>query len=159
VGEPSHQEAQDWAERMAKYLADTDGLPMIAGRILGWLTICDPPEQTAAQIAEAIGASRASLTTNLRLLTSIGFLTQVTKPGYRTVFYRVDDDAWARVGQRQIASMKALGQIIRDGMALVGQAPDRGARIRSANEGFTWMEKVLADAPPIPSPGQTTKER
>ena len=62
-----------WVERIAKYCADQDGLPMTAGRILGWLSICVPAEQSAAQIAEAVGASRASLTTNLRLLSSVGF--------------------------------------------------------------------------------------
>ena len=86
-----------WVERVAKYCADQDGVPLIAGRVLGWLIICDPPEQSAAQIAEAIGASRASLTTNLRLLGSVGFLRQSTKPGDRTVYYRVDDDAWETV--------------------------------------------------------------
>jgi hypothetical protein len=37
------------------------------------------------------------------------------------VFYRVDANAWAHVVQRQIATMTALVQIIRDGMTLVGQ--------------------------------------
>jgi DNA-binding transcriptional ArsR family regulator len=157
--EPSHQEVLGWAERMAKYCVDTDGMPLIAGRILGWLTICDPPEQTAGQIAEAIGASRASLTTNLRLLTSIGFVTQLTRPGNRTVFYRVDDDAWARVVHRQIAVMTALGEILRDGMTLVGPSTERGARLRTANEVFTWIEKVFADAPPLPSARHTRTRR
>jgi Leucine carboxyl methyltransferase len=78
-------------------------VPLIAGRILGWLTIAAPAEQTAAQIAEAIGASRASLTTNLRLLASVGFLGQRTRPGERTARRLVDDDLAARFlppGQR-----------------------------------------------------------
>ena len=55
-------------------------MPLIAGRILGWLTIAVPAEQSAGQIADAIGASRASLTTNLRLLSSVGFVTALTRP-------------------------------------------------------------------------------
>jgi DNA-binding transcriptional regulator GbsR (MarR family) len=148
-----------WVERIAKYCADQDGLPLIAGRILGWLTVCDPPEQTAGEIAVAIGASRASLTTNLRLLGSIGFTTQLTKPGNRTVYYRVDEDAYEKVVQRQITSLTSLGEIMRDGMVLVGAAQKRGARVRSAFEVLSWLDKVFADAPPLPSARRTTRKR
>lgn len=111
-------------------------MPLIAGRVLGWLMICDPPEQSAEEIAAAIGASRASLSTNLRLLTSVGFLHQLTKPGSRTVYYRVDDDAWEKVVQRQVASLASLGRIMRDGMTLAGPSATRTARIVAAHEVF-----------------------
>lgn len=78
------------ADQTSRYCADQDGVPLIAGRILGWLVVCDPPEQSAGQIAEAIGASRASLTTNLRLLGSVGFVRQVTKPGTEARAFEVD---------------------------------------------------------------------
>lgn len=149
---PPDAEVLEWVERMARYCAEQDGVPLIAGRILGWLTICVPAEQSAARIAEAIGASRASLTTNLRLLSSVGFLVQVTRPGDRTVYYRVDDAAWARVVQRQVASLTSLGGILRDGMNLVDGPPEHGARLRTAHTVFAWLEQVFADAPPVPAP-------
>lgn len=99
--------------------------------MLGWLLFCDPPEQSAGQIADAIGASQASLTTNLRLLGSVGFVSQVTKPGDRTVYYRVDDDAWESVVRRQIASLASFGDIMRDGLSLTGRSTRRSSRIRA----------------------------
>jgi len=156
--DPPRAEVLDWVERIAKYCADQDGLPMIAGRILGWLTVCVPAEQSAAQIAEAIGASRASLTTNLRLLTSVGFLGQVTRPGERTVYYRVDDAAWARVVQRQVESLSSLGGILRDGLRLVDDAGEQGAaRMRTAHAVFSWLDGVFASAPPLPSANDTAR--
>jgi hypothetical protein len=149
------EDVLDWVERIAKYCADQDGLPLIAGRILGWLTVCVPAEQSAAQIAEAIRASRASLTTNLRLLTSVGFLDQVTRPGERTVYYRVDDAAWARVVQRQVQSLSALGGILRDGLDLV--EGEHGGRMRTAHAVFSWLDDVFAAAPPLPSADDTTR--
>jgi hypothetical protein len=151
VAEPDRDAVLAWVERVAKYCADQDGVPLIAGRVLGWLVVCDPPEQSAAQIAEAIGASRASLTTNLRLLGSVGFLRESTKPGDRTVYYQVDDDAWETVVRRQIASLASFGDIMRDGLTLVGRSPARNSRIRAARDVFAWMERVFADAPPLPS--------
>ncbi|WP_214403441.1 GbsR/MarR family transcriptional regulator [Pseudonocardia lacus] len=155
VLDPPPDEALRWVERIAKYCADQDGVPLIAGRILGWLTIAVPAEQSATQIAAAIGASRASLTTNLRLLDSVGFVTQLTHPGERTVYYRVDDGAWARVVRRQVASLAALGEILQDGTDLVRGSPEGAARMRVANEVFAWLADVFAHAPPMPGETRT----
>ncbi|WP_182909357.1 GbsR/MarR family transcriptional regulator [Microbispora sp. H13382] len=138
----------EWAERVAMYLA-RDGVPPIAGRVLGWLMICDPPEQSAGQISEAIGASRASLTSNLRLLTGMGFLTWRTRPGERTVYYRMADEAWAVVVRRQVAGIAAFLDITRQGLDLVGTDSDRAARIGQAHATFAWMAKVFDNAPPL----------
>jgi hypothetical protein len=65
-----HANRMDWVERVTTFCTEQWGLPPITGRILGWLMICDPAEQSAGQIDEAIGASRASLTANIRQLTA-----------------------------------------------------------------------------------------
>jgi hypothetical protein len=147
--QPDEAQVLEWVEQIAKYVWDQDRMPMIAGRIFGWLMICDPPEQTAAQIAEAIGASRASLTNNLRLLGQIGFLTQHTKAGDRSVYYRADEEAFGRMVRQQVASMGQLREILAGGAELAGPA-DRGQRLREATEVFDWLERVFADAPPMP---------
>jgi DNA-binding transcriptional regulator GbsR (MarR family) len=138
----------EWVERVAMYLA-RDGVPPIAGRVLGWLMVCDPPEQSAGQISEAIGASRASLTSNLRLLTGMGFLSRRTRPGERTVYYRMAEDAWAIVVRRQIASITSFMDITRDGLTLTGPGNDR---VRQAHATFAWMAKVFDNAPPLETP-------
>jgi hypothetical protein len=138
----------EWVERVAMYLA-RDGVPPIAGRVLGWLMVCDPPEQSAGQISEAIGASRASLTSNLRLLTSMGFLTWRTRPGERTVYYRMAEDAWAAVVRQQVAGITSFLAITRDGLDLVGPDDDRSARIQQAHATFAWMADVFDKAPPL----------
>ncbi|GAB3971427.1 siderophore transport transcriptional regulator MmpR5 [Actinoallomurus acanthiterrae] len=138
----------EWVERVAMYLA-RDGVPPIAGRVLGWLMVCDPPEQSAGQISAAIGASRASLTSNLRLLSGMGFLTWRTRPGERTVYYRMADDAWAVVARNQIAAITSFLDITRDGLELVGPGDERTARIRDAHATFEWMAKVFDNAPPL----------
>lgn len=146
-----------WVEHLATYLA-ADGMPPIAGRILGWLMICDPAEQSAAEIADAIGASRASLTTNLRVLAAMGFVTRRTRRGSRTAYYRVDEDAWEKVVRRQVASLSSLGQIVDAGLDLVGRGSPRSGRIRAAHEIFLWMTRAFENAPPLPS-GKRWSER
>jgi DNA-binding transcriptional ArsR family regulator len=135
-----------WVERAATFFSERYGLPPITGRILGWLMICDPAEQSAGDIAQAIGASRASLTTNMRLLTATGLVHRLTRSGGRTAYYRIDDDAWEKVIRQRVESMMAFGKIAEEGMSLVGRGP-RATRIRAAREFFEWAAKRLADAP------------
>jgi DNA-binding transcriptional regulator GbsR (MarR family) len=132
-----------WAERVATFFAEHYGLPPITGRILGWLMICDPTEQSAGEIADAIGASRASLTTNMRFLIASGLVRRLTRPGGRTSYYRIDDGMWDAVVRRRISSMVSFSQITLDGMNLVGANSARAARLRAAHEFFDWMATLL----------------
>ena len=133
---PTEQQIQDWVERVAAAFAQHFGLPPITGRILGWLLICDPPEQSAGEIADAIGASRASLTTSMRLLTAGELVRRRHRPGERTTYFRIDDDAWEKVIRQRIVGMASLREITEDAMALVGPDTARRPRVRAAHAFF-----------------------
>jgi DNA-binding transcriptional regulator GbsR (MarR family) len=132
-----------WVERVASFFAEDYGLPPITGRILGWLLICEPIEQSAGEIAAAIGASRASLTTNLQILNASGLVRRLTRPGGRTTFYRIDDDMWATMVKRRMQSMMSFSKIAADGLSLVGADSARAARLRAVHEFFEWMAELL----------------
>ena len=144
-------ELNNWTERVAVFWSEQSGLPPITGRIVGWLMISDTPDQSAGEIATAIGASRASLTTSMRLLMAIGLVRSVTRPRERTIYYRIDDDAWEKMLRRRIASMASFRAITRDGLALLGDDATRAARIRTADQVYAWAESIFAAAPPCPS--------
>ncbi|NUR84251.1 MAG: transcriptional regulator [Nonomuraea sp.] len=129
-----------WVERVAAFCVEEWGLPPITGRILGLLMVCDPPEQSAGQIADTIGASRASLTSNMRFLIAIGLVRKVHRVGDRTAYYRIEDDAWQKVIQRKLDSLAAFGEIAEEGLSL---AADNG-RIKAAQESFAWLREVAA---------------
>jgi DNA-binding transcriptional regulator GbsR (MarR family) len=135
---------QNRVERVAAAFAQHFGLPPITGRILGWLLICDPAEQSAGEIAEAIGASRASLTTSMRLLTVGELVRRRTRPGERTTYFRIDDDAWEKVIRQRITAMASLRAITEDAMALVGPDSARASRVRAAHDFFGWLSDVFA---------------
>lgn len=148
----THPHRQDdimqWVERVANFCVEEWGLTPITGRILGLLMICDPPEQSAGQIADAIRASRASLTSNMRLLTTIGLIRKVRIPGDRTAYYRIEDDAWEKVIQRKITSLGAFGDIAEDGLALAdGSDHARTERIRAARDALGWLHDLSVRRP------------
>jgi hypothetical protein len=150
-GRADPKELIQWIERVAVFWSSQSGLPPITGRIVGWLMISDPSEQSAAEIATAIGASRASLTTSTQLLIAIGLVHTVRRTGQRTVYYRIDDDAWEKMLRRRIANMASFRNITRDGLALLGPKSLRASRIQAADQVYAWAEKVFAEAPRCPS--------
>ncbi|MEV1169234.1 helix-turn-helix domain-containing protein [Nonomuraea sp. NPDC049784] len=129
----------DWVERVAMFCGDAWGLAPITGRILGWLLICSPAEQSAGEIADAIGASRASMTSNMRLLTSVGLVRRRTRPGERTTYYRIEDDAFEKVVRQRLASFAAFGEIAEEGLKLGGADAERTRRIRSAQQSIALL--------------------
>ena len=120
----------------------------ITGRILGWLLICEPAEQSAGEIADAIGASRASLTTSMRLLTAGEFVRRRHRPGERTTYFRIDDGAWERVIRQRIIGMASLREITEDAMALIGPESERASRVRAAHAFFGWLSEAFAARQP-----------
>jgi DNA-binding transcriptional regulator GbsR (MarR family) len=138
------RQIENWVERVAAAFAQHFGLPPITGRILGWLLICDPPEQSSGQIADAIGASRASLTTSMRLLTAGELVRRRHRPGDRTTWFRIDDDAWEKVIRQRIVGMASLREITEDAMKLVGPDSERASRVRAAHEFFGWLSEAFA---------------
>jgi DNA-binding MarR family transcriptional regulator len=142
----ARQDVLGWVERVSSYYVDVYGMPPIMGRILAWLMICDPPEQNSAEIAAAVGASRASLTTNMQLLTASGLVKRYTRPGGRTAYFRMQDDAWEQVTRRRLAGLAAFRPLAQEGLALVGPQSERGRRIRAASDILEWTLRVFGKA-------------
>lgn len=136
-----------WAERAGNYFADVFGLAPVTARLLAWLMICEPAEQSGSELSAALGVSRASITTSLRLAQAAGLVARRTHPGNRTVYYVIDDDAWHAVLRRRIAAMATF-------VTIAGEAIDRipddasVARIKAARDVFAWLG-TLIDAPEL----------
>src|SRR5690348_8421120 len=58
-------------------------VPPMIGRVVGWLLISDPPEQTAAEIADALQASRSAVGTALNMLETWTAVERIRRPGER----------------------------------------------------------------------------
>lgn len=65
-----------------------------AGRILGWLMICEPPHQSSSDMVEALELSTGSVSTQIRVLERILFVERVTFPGDRASYYQLKPEVW-----------------------------------------------------------------
>ncbi|MEV6035618.1 transcriptional regulator [Nonomuraea sp. NPDC052116] len=143
---PDREQVLEWVERVAAFVSEEWGLAPITGRVLGWLMACDPPAQTASDIADAIGASRASLTTNMHLLTSIKLIRRFRKPGERNVYYQIEDDAWSKVIRQKLAAFIAFDELAAEGLRLGWTDEAQTRRIESARTAIAGLAKVLDQA-------------
>ena len=97
-----------------------------AGRMLGWLMICEPPERTAAELVEDLGVSTGSVSTVARALTSVGLLERTTFPGKRSSYYRLREHAWLQAMNARMTGITELRQMALAARSLMGDdRPDR----------------------------------
>ena len=82
-------------ERMG-LLAQGDGLPRIAGRLLALLVLEGGP-LAFGELAERLRISRGSVSSNVRLLEGMGVVERVTRPGERGDFFQMAPDPYARL--------------------------------------------------------------
>lgn len=75
-----------FVEEMGQFLGSLGMTPM-SGRMWGWLLICEPAEQTAGEIAEALDASRGAISGTARLLATSGLIKRSTRRGDRREYF------------------------------------------------------------------------
>ena len=98
----------------------------IGGRLLGLLTLLGGPF-TLDQMAGALGVSRASVSTNIRILVTLGIADHISLPGDRRDYYRFAEDPWQHGMEARITSTSTLRRIAEQGLATVAP-PDTVAR-------------------------------
>jgi DNA-binding transcriptional regulator GbsR (MarR family) len=115
----------------------------MAGRILGWLLICDPPRQSSADLGAALGASKGSISTATRLLESYGLARRVAVPGARGDFFEMTPDAFNRAHD-QIGKTRIFRRLMELGLAILGdQDSPRAERLRETRDLYAFLEREI----------------
>jgi DNA-binding transcriptional regulator GbsR (MarR family) len=118
------------------------GMPPMAGRMWAYLAICEPPEQTAAGIAERLHASRGSVSGMARLLEQIGLIRRRTRPGDRREYFDIPPDALHRLMEVAVVRLRQNRQMAEAGLALVAdRPPESQARLRDIRDLYAFFER------------------
>ena len=139
---PQYGHLSEWIERLAAHLVP-EGIPLIGGRILGYLLVCDPEERTAAELSQELEASTGSVSTNVRLLMNSGLVVRTTRRGRQAAQYRVDAPAWANFVRQRLAAMADLRGLTASGLRLLSGDPQRAHRLRTVDEFYGWFAGEL----------------
>ena len=114
----------------------------IGGRLLGLLALLDGP-LTLDQMAGALGVSRASVSTNIRVLVNLGIAEHISLPGDRRDYYHFADNSWQRGMEARITGTTALRRIGELGLASV--EPDNAIGRRNLEELIDFCDFMIED--------------
>jgi DNA-binding MarR family transcriptional regulator len=90
---------------------ESEGLPRIAGRILGLLLVT-PGACSLDDLADSLGVSKASVSTDARRLEQLGFLERASFAGDRRDYYRVAPDLGVRTLEIRLARLRQVRRLL-----------------------------------------------
>ncbi len=122
------------------------GLPLLAGRILGWLLIADPPQQPLATVAAGLGTTRGIVGLAVQPLIHLGIVQLVNPPGDESEYLRLRAEGWSRMVAHQLSEVAAFGALAEQGLALLEAAtPERRERLLHVRDLYASLERALPD--------------
>ncbi len=128
-----------FADHMGRHYARRYAFPPMAGRVLGYLLVCDPPEQTIAELSEALLASRSAITGALEVLERLHAIERSRAAGERMDRVRVDL-ASAQSRGFDVSEYQELGDLAREGLEVLGDAsPERRATLLEMAAFADWL--------------------
>ena len=132
-----------FVEEMGQFLGSLGMTPM-AGRMWGYLLICDPPDQTAAQIAEALHASRGAISGTARLLAGPGLIRRTTRAGDRREYFSAPAEALDSMLASAGQIYRQMREIAERGLAVTAdRPPELRARLQEFHDVMGFVEQEV----------------
>ncbi len=135
-----------FADHLGRYAVREMSLPPVAGRLLGYLGVCDPGAQTINELADALLASRSAITQAVVLLESVGLVQRARERGERVdrVAVHLDVDIFER--DLDASGYVEQAALLRQGAALLGKKDTSGRR--EALEELAALNDFMAEKLP-----------
>ncbi|MFL5577594.1 MAG: GbsR/MarR family transcriptional regulator [Gemmatimonadaceae bacterium] len=105
------QRDREWFVEQLGLAAEADGFTRIAGRVFGFLLLSDEP-RSLDEIAEALGVSKASVSTDARRLLQRGVVQRVGRPGDRRDYYQIAPDFFARLTEHRVERWRRMRDLV-----------------------------------------------
>jgi MarR family len=121
VGVPSDEEIT-FADHAGRFYARRYGMAPMVGRLLGYLGVCDPREQSITELADALLASRSAIAGAVNTLETLGLIRRSRAAGERMDKVRIDMSSPRALGF-DISEYQEQGELAREGLHLLANAP------------------------------------
>src|SRR5947207_2134609 len=114
VGMPSDEEIT-FADHAGRLFARRYGMAPMVGRLLGYLAVCDPREQSITELAEALLASRSAIAGAVKTLETLRLIQRTRAAGERMDRVRIDMSSPQATGF-DIAEYREQGELAQEGL-------------------------------------------
>jgi DNA-binding MarR family transcriptional regulator len=111
-----------FADHMGRFYARRYSFPPMVGRLLGYLAVCDPPEQSIGELAEALLASRSAIAGAVKVLETTHSVRRTRAAGDRMDRVRIDLSSPQSLGM-DISEYQELADLAAEGLEVLRDAP------------------------------------
>jgi hypothetical protein len=134
---------RQFIERFTGQLAQA-GFPRTPARIFVALLTADSSSLTAAQLAELLQASPASVSGGARYLLQVGLISAEGEPGSRRQHYRMPATVWQDIVSLRDQMFTRWAADLRDGIAILGAGSPAGQRMAETIRYFEFLQAEMA---------------
>jgi DNA-binding transcriptional regulator GbsR (MarR family) len=120
------------------------GFPRTPARIFVALLTADSASLTAAELAELLQASPASVSGGARYLIQVGLIAAEGEPGSRRQHYRVPGTVWQDIASLRDQLFARWAAELRDGIEVVGPDSPAGQRMADTVRYFEFLQTEMA---------------
>lgn len=132
-----------FVEEMGHFLSSL-GMTRMAGRMWAWLLISEPAEQTAAEIAEALHASRGAISGTARLLSTSGLIKRSTRRGDRREFFSAPPEGLDSLLGNAAGIYRQMRAIAERGLdAVAHRPPESRERLQEFHDVMAFVEREV----------------
>ena len=111
-----------YADHMGRFYARRFAFPPMVGRLIGYLAVCDPPEQSIGELAEALLASRSAITNAVKSLETMRLIRRTRVAGERMDRVRLDPTSPQAMGL-DTTEYEEMRELVSEGLEVVRDAP------------------------------------
>jgi DNA-binding MarR family transcriptional regulator len=133
-----------FADHIARFYAEKYGFAPVTGRLIGYLSVCQPMEQSINDIAEALFTSRSAINGAIKTIENMNLIQRSRPAGTRADLISLNPRDWRDTGFQASEYMQSAA-LAREGLELLKDAsPER----RQPLEMMVSMNDFLAERIP-----------
>ncbi len=126
------------------FVSEAQGQPRMAGRVMGWLLVCEPAWQSVAEIALALQSSRSAINAIVNRMVEFGMFEPVAVPGERTTYYRINSDGGELLFENMVNNLRVMRELSEAGLqALAWRSPESNRRLEDMRAMHAFMEDQM----------------
>jgi DNA-binding MarR family transcriptional regulator len=111
-----------FADHAGRLYARRYGMAPMVGRLIGYLMVCGPREQSIGELAEALLASRSAIAGAVNVLETLGLVRRSRAAGERMDRVSIDRTS-RRAWGFDVSEYQELGELAREGLEVLADAP------------------------------------
>ena len=115
------------------------GMTRMAGRVFGFLIVCDEDAVSFEGIKEAIHASKGSISSTTKQLSNAGLIEKTLLPGDRKTYYRVSKDNVGSILKARLDMFIKFSSVLEKGRNLKEREDEVSEWLTEVSTFYSWV--------------------